>query len=213
MAPTGERWRIDELARRSGVSVDTIRFYLRESLLPPAHREGRITLFDGDHLERLGRIRELQGRRFNLAVIRQLLDERRVGMVETLFAGSGSHDRAGLLAATGVSPGFLDALVDVGLLEEPPYDDADVRVVEALRDLRAAGLPEPLVIVLVRLYVEHFAAIRREMFDAIAADPEVLSEVGAGVADIVPLTARVLDYVHHRSVQRMTLESLARDDG
>ena len=213
MAPTGERWRIDELARRSGVSVDTIRFYLREGLLPSAHREGRITLFDGDHLDRLNRIRELQARRFNLAVIRELLDERRVGMVETLFAGEGAHDRAALLDATAVPPSFLDGLVDVGLLDEPPYDDADVRVVEALRDLVAAGLPEHVVLVLVRLYVEHFATMRREMLDTLAADREVLDGIAGELATIVPLTERVLDYVHRRSVQRMTLESLARDDG
>ena len=212
MAATGERWRIDELARRSGVSVDTIRFYLREELLPPAHREGRITLFDETHLQRLHRIRELQGRRFNLAVIRRLLEDSRAGVVETLFTGEGAHDRDALLAATGVRPGFVDALVDVGLLDEPPYDDADVRVVEALRDLQAAGLPEHLVLMLVRLYVEHFTAMRREMLDAIAADPEVLDSASASLPTIFPLTERVLDYVHHRSVQRMTLDSLQRDD-
>ena len=34
-------WRIDELAQRAGVAVDTIRYYQREGLLPSGERSGR----------------------------------------------------------------------------------------------------------------------------------------------------------------------------
>ena len=34
-------WRIDDLAHKAGVSVDTIRYYQREGLLPTARRKGR----------------------------------------------------------------------------------------------------------------------------------------------------------------------------
>ena len=40
-ATTPPTWRIDELAQRAGVTVDTIRYYARERLLPPPRRVGR----------------------------------------------------------------------------------------------------------------------------------------------------------------------------
>ena len=52
--------RMAELAQRAGLSVPTIKFYLREGLLPP----GRLTnvnqaMYDQSHLERLRLIRAL----------------------------------------------------------------------------------------------------------------------------------------------------------
>ena len=67
-------WRIDELAQRAGVAVDTIRYYQREGLLPAGERSGRSMRYGTRHLERLERIRALQSRRFSLAAIRELLD-------------------------------------------------------------------------------------------------------------------------------------------
>ena len=53
MVATVSEIRIDELARRSGLTVDTIRFYQREGLLPPAARAGRAKVYGQDHLDRL----------------------------------------------------------------------------------------------------------------------------------------------------------------
>ena len=71
--PAGDAIRVEELARRAEVSVDTIRFYQKRQLLPPPRREGRIAWYGADHVERLQRIRELQRQGFSLAVIRRLL--------------------------------------------------------------------------------------------------------------------------------------------
>ena len=62
--------RIDDLAQRAGLTVDTIRYYQREGLLPPGAREGRHRVYGPDHLRRLTRIKELQARRFSIAAIR-----------------------------------------------------------------------------------------------------------------------------------------------
>ena len=43
----GSRWRVEELARRTDVSVDTIRFYQKRRLLDPPARDGRVTLVWG----------------------------------------------------------------------------------------------------------------------------------------------------------------------
>ena len=68
-SPLMERWRVEDLARRGDVSVDTIRFYQKRRLLPPPVREGRVAWYGPEHLERLARIRELRGRGFTLALI------------------------------------------------------------------------------------------------------------------------------------------------
>src|SRR5829696_1431580 len=65
--------RVEELARRADVSVDTIRFYQKRQLLPPPQRRGRIAWYGPEHAERLARIKDLQGRGFSLAVIRRIV--------------------------------------------------------------------------------------------------------------------------------------------
>ena len=102
VTPPG-RWRIDDLAQRAGLTVDTIRFYQREGLLPPAERSGRAKVYGPTHLERLGRIRELQERRFSLAAIRALLDADRPGMIEGIFGSGGAeYDLDALVERSGI---------------------------------------------------------------------------------------------------------------
>lgn len=220
----GERWRIDELARRSGVSVDTIRFYLREDLLPPAMREGRVTLFGPEHLTRLAQIRDLQTRRFNLAAIRRLVAENRLGFVDALFAaGEGSYSLDEVATASGVDAALVGALVDAGLLDEaPPYDDGDVQAAAAVAGMEQTGLPRHVVIALVRIYVDHFAAMRAEAAAIFAGTADVdwpdderhayNARVGEHVATLLPLTVRILGHIHHRSVRRMTVQGMGLRD-
>ncbi len=54
--------RVDQLALRSGLTVDTIRYYQSKGLLDPPRREGRIAWYDDTHLARLTRVRALQQR-------------------------------------------------------------------------------------------------------------------------------------------------------
>jgi len=66
-------YRVEQLAARAEVSVDTVRFYQARGLLDPPRRAGRIGLYDDDHLARLDRIRELQAKGFTLATIGRLV--------------------------------------------------------------------------------------------------------------------------------------------
>src|SRR4051812_23230916 len=68
------RMRVEELAGRAGVSVDTVRFYQKQRLLPPPIREGRVAWYTTEHLARMARVKELRRRGFTLAVIRRFLD-------------------------------------------------------------------------------------------------------------------------------------------
>lgn len=67
--------RMRELEQRSGVNRETIRYYIREGLLPePARASRNSALYGDEHLARLRAIRRLQDERFlPLAVIKALL--------------------------------------------------------------------------------------------------------------------------------------------
>ncbi|GAA3038075.1 MerR family transcriptional regulator [Streptomyces glomeratus] len=67
--------RLSELSRRSGVSVTTIKYYLREGLLPPGRQLSATQAeYDDDHLRRLRLIRALTGvRGLSVSTTRDLL--------------------------------------------------------------------------------------------------------------------------------------------
>ncbi|MEW5976392.1 MAG: heavy metal-responsive transcriptional regulator [Acidobacteriota bacterium] len=65
---------IGKLARETGLSVDTIRFYQKQGLLKESRRsEGGFRLFSPDDLETLIFIRKAQQLGFSLVEIRELL--------------------------------------------------------------------------------------------------------------------------------------------
>ncbi len=79
--------RMQELEAKSGVNRETIRFYIREGLLPEPNRTGRTSAqYDDAHVVKLRAIKRLQDERhLPLAVIRALLNN---GNAETVSAAS-----------------------------------------------------------------------------------------------------------------------------
>jgi DNA-binding transcriptional MerR regulator len=74
MEDEGDRYRIGELARLSGLSVKTIRFYSDRGLLPPAGRtEGDYRVYDERALARLELIRALRELGASLADVERVL--------------------------------------------------------------------------------------------------------------------------------------------
>jgi DNA-binding transcriptional MerR regulator len=69
---------IGNVAKKSGVSVDAIRFYERNALLPqPSRTQGGFRLYAESDIETLAFIRRAQGLGFKLSEIRSLLSLRR----------------------------------------------------------------------------------------------------------------------------------------
>lgn len=67
--------KIGELASKSGLSRDTLRFYERQALLPPPRRTpAGYRLYNPDTVARLSFIKQAQAIGFSLAEIRDLLD-------------------------------------------------------------------------------------------------------------------------------------------
>lgn len=186
------RYRVDELATRAGVSVDTVRFYQARGLLPPPVREGRVGWYSEEHADRLVRIRELKARGFTLATIRRLVageldaaDEALVAAVAGPLPGEPSEPGelltlAELAERTGLSLALLQAVEREGLLVpryhagEPRYTPSDVRAAGAGLSLLEAGLPLGEVLELAR---EHDRAVRAtaeravELFDRYVRGP------------------------------------------
>ena len=78
---------IGELAKRTALSIDAIRFYEKRQLLPKATRStGGFRLYSTDDLERLLFIRQIHGLGFSLREIRDLVDlrTRKVDACETV---------------------------------------------------------------------------------------------------------------------------------
>ena len=65
---------IDELARRTRLTVRNIRAYQSRGLVPPPELRGRTGYYSEDHVTRIELIRELQSEGFNLEAIRRLIE-------------------------------------------------------------------------------------------------------------------------------------------
>jgi DNA-binding transcriptional MerR regulator len=70
----GTEYRIDDLARRTGVTTRNIRAYQERGLLPPARRAGRVSLFNDNHVARLTIITSMLERGYTSSHIREMLD-------------------------------------------------------------------------------------------------------------------------------------------
>jgi DNA-binding transcriptional MerR regulator len=181
------RYRVDDLAARCAVSVDTVRFYQARDLLPPPFREGRIAWYADEHLDRLRKIRDLKDKGFTLASIKKLLDGDIDAADEALVAalGEGSGDDAPmtieeLAEATGVSPALLEAIEREGLLAareqdgERIYTQADAKAVAAGLELLATGLPLGELLDLARRHDKAMRAVAEhavELFVRFVRDP------------------------------------------
>lgn len=183
------RYRVDTLAAKAGVSVDTVRFYQGKGLLDQPEREGRVAWYSDDHLRRLERIRDLKDKGFTLGSIRALLagdiDDADRALAEALVGGD-DVGATGLLTLdevaekTGVTPSLLEALEREGLLIPraveggPRYSAADVEVVRSGLELLGAGLPLSELLSLAREHdkaMHSIASKAVDMFLSFVRDP------------------------------------------
>jgi DNA-binding transcriptional MerR regulator len=220
-------WRIDELAQRAGVAVDTIRYYQREGLLPAGERAGRSVRYGPRHLERLERIRALQARRFSLAAIQALLDhEGGPASLETLLAGreGAAYDHDELIEAAGVPVDLVRGVEKMGLLRNPDesghaaYDADDVDVLRSFADLRSLRVPDDVLFELARIFNEGIVSVQEQASAVFHGEqgpnwgPRVLEQFRVHMVDESPRIVRdmraIADYVQHRSIQRIVLRKL-----
>jgi DNA-binding transcriptional MerR regulator len=217
---TDNLWRIDDLAHRAGVSVDTIRYYQRESLLPAPERAGRTKRYGPEHLLRLERIRELQGRRFSLAAIRALLDAERPGLVEGIFGGpqGTQYSFDELVERAGVARSLAGRLRDPAEFGRDAYDAADLDALHAVAELARVGLPDDVLVEMASIYARGIEAMQRQVLDLFAGkrgphwDPDDLAAFqnrsSEAAGSMLPFVTRIVAYVHQRTLQRLTLGAI-----
>jgi DNA-binding transcriptional MerR regulator len=75
-AATEERYTVQELARKVGMSPRNIRSHQARKLLSPPVRKGRVAFYDASHVRRLETIKSLQKQGFNLVSIEAILGAR-----------------------------------------------------------------------------------------------------------------------------------------
>jgi DNA-binding transcriptional MerR regulator len=216
-------YRVEALAAASGVSVDTIRFYQRRGIVDHPRRVGRVALYDDGHLERLRRVKALQQRGFNLAVIARILrgelDSADEALVEAVVAG-GEQTRGEpeefwtleeLGRRAGVPGALLEALEREGVLvprrqhSEARYTAADLVALQAGLKLLEYGLPLSDVLDVARTHQQAARLVAERsvtLFDRHIRQARRHDDASAAAADLVEafndlLPAAVTLVAHH----------------
>jgi len=221
------RLRIDDLAHETGLTVDTIRYYQREGLLPPGAREGRHRTYGDEHVRRIRRIKDLQSRRFSIAAIRAMVTGEGERIAD-LFVDEGEDlrlDLDELVGRSGADPGLAEALRDAGVLRDPQdfgrttYDGDDLEMMRAMASMHRMGIPVAALRAFGQIYAEGVESIQQRIVDVfVTGDPAELdpselrslqSSAAADSATMLTSMRRLVDYTHHRTIQRLALDAVA----
>jgi len=228
------KYRVDELAARCGISVDTVRFYQTKGLLPPPERKSRVAWYTTEHLERLRKVRDLKRKGFTLISIRRLLDgeldKADEALVEALAGPVPGEEQNEefltvdeLAERIGVSPALIHAIERENLLVPrmhdgvPQYTSADAAAAAAGLTLLETGLPLSELLDLAR---EHNQSARRtaeravEMFDeyvrgpirdSASSDEEAAAQLVEAFRKMLPATVALVAH-HFRRVLLATAQ-------
>jgi DNA-binding transcriptional MerR regulator len=229
-------YRVEQLAARAEMSVDTVRFYQARGLLDPPRRAGRIVFYDDRHLDRLDRIRELQAKGFTLATIGRLvrgeLDAADEALVEAVTADAEPggpeefFDLPELAARSGIPVALLESIAREGLLVgrrhegADAYTPGDVAVARAGLRLLELGLPLPEVLELARAHharvretaeraVELFDThLRRPLRDAGLDERVAAARLVEAFATLLPATVELVSHHFRRTLLAVAQEHI-----
>ncbi|MGE5403426.1 MAG: MerR family transcriptional regulator [Candidatus Saccharibacteria bacterium] len=156
--------KISDLVRLTGVSKQTIHYYLREGLLlPPVRSSKNMAYYNESTVDDIRFIKELQEKRYlPLAIIKEVLKARREGhdlgtedhlhMMDQLLnevrdgQATESWDEEAFLAETSLTKMELDQLCMSGIISpstkknNQPFDGFDVAIARALKHLMTMGM-------------------------------------------------------------------------
>ncbi|MDP9333165.1 MAG: hypothetical protein M3Q30_07645, partial [Actinomycetota bacterium] len=97
------------------------------------------------------------------------------------------------------------------------YDDHDLGLLHAVVELREIGMTEDILVELGAIYVRHFRALQADVHAMLAGDGRdwdhdelvaIQRRLTANSQRMIPAVDRVLNYVHQRTIQRLTLEAV-----
>lgn len=183
-------YKISDVSRESGVPVGTIKFYMRERLLPgPTLKTGRnMAYYDRTFIDRIRCIRELQQKRFlPLDVIKAIMDGDAdvisPAEVAILLSLEGKFyeavqygpdpvpvPRSEVFERFGLDEASLELCIDLGILRPKTrgkieqFEGDDILILESLAAMRAAGFHDGLIPIETALpvYVEALDGLARQ---------------------------------------------------
>jgi DNA-binding transcriptional MerR regulator len=186
---------IEELARRTGLSVRNIRSHRTAGLLPaPEVRDG-LGWYGPEHLDRLRLIQELQAEGFNLKGIKRLLDAREgsagslLGLRHALSEPFGSGEPAKIVTVEELasrlgahaSPEILRRAIELELvipLGDGRFELPNAAMLEMADRIVASGIPLGATLELFELVRTDLRHIARAFVDAFVE--HVLAPEGRG---------------------------------
>jgi DNA-binding transcriptional MerR regulator len=231
-------YRVEQLAAAAEVSVDTVRYYQSQRLLPPPRRQGRLALYGEEHVERIREVRALQRKGLTLAAVRRVL-EGRLGAADQDLAAAVAAVRAEeeteellgldeLAQRSGVAAPLLQAFERAGLRLGRSvdgghrYSSADVEMVRLGLRLLDSGLPLPELLALARDHDEHVRAVAEravELFDehvrgpvraTAADDTEAALRLVTSFREIFPAVTRLVSHHFRRVLLDVAEEHIER---
>jgi adenylate cyclase len=205
---------LKEAAERVGVASSTLRRWARDGLIP--RYDGSWSAASVSHAKIVARLRE---RGHSLKEIRQAGDEGRLafGYVEELFdTGEESYTLAQASRETGLEPALIERVVAALGTAQAQVDHlaaSDVQLLRVVAKVLEAGLPLVAMLQLVRVYGQAMARVADaevRLFHLYVHEPLMRSgATGVETADemfeltrqLLPLSAPVMDQIHHRYLQ------------
>jgi len=217
---------VEELASLAGLTVDTVRYYQAQGLLPRPARRGRRAAYDDGHRERLARIRSLADRGFSLRSIRELLDappEADADLRAALTEGDREpvYTSRELAKALGVPWALLRSVEATGLAtpQTTPkgarYTEADLQMARGALRVLERGLPLGDVLSLAQ---KHDRAMRETVDRAIDLFDDHVRKRGGGeeraevvaeaYRDLLPIVTGLVAHHFQRLLVSRALERL-----
>lgn len=183
----GSQLTIDQLAAAVNMTVRNVRAYAGRGLIPAPHLVGRTGYYGPEHVSRLLLVRDLLERGYTLAAVEKVLSRHSAAaaghaldLLHTLeepLERTEEPEEMGVdallrLAGVDQETGFLDRLVEIGLIER--IDEGRVRllrpfVVRAGAKAMALGLDRSSVLLLLPLLGEHLHVIAQRFVDEFRA--------------------------------------------
>jgi DNA-binding transcriptional MerR regulator len=218
-------YRLDDLARISGVSPRNIRAYRERGLLDPPRRQGRSAYYDDYHLSQLKTINQLLRKGFNSSHIAEFFAGMREGHdlaailgVQQAILGSGSADLPTAAVALDLDPDCGEArrLVAYGLAElvedsvalvNPEMAEIVTRSPDQLSSVQlilrmvdsTGGTIDELVVTLAAALEESVAA---RYGPGYVPQPDDMDDVAALIADYRNLGIAVVTHLLDGGLQR-----------
>ncbi len=207
----GERISLAEASRISGVSVSTLKRWAAEGVIPIDDEQW--TRASAAQARVVARMRD---RGYSLEAIKEAARGGRLafGYAEELFqVPEGNYSVGEAAERTGLEPELIERLMTLlgtPLGMEGRLNEEDMKAMRHCADVLASGFPLVAFLQLVRVYAQSIRKVADaevRLFHLYVHEPlmqeevpplEIAEEMGGLAADLLPVTAPLMEYMHNR---------------